>query len=152
MKNQKIVFIKASLAFMCCVTTCGILNIITLASLGEYAIHDTKHCVLHFFVYLIQGITSIVCVDYGYRLWCARKTNGKYIYWYHTREKTPDMVVNQKETKVIFITVDGCLFNGTYHADNKKFYGYDGLDFPVEEIYAWAVQGMSMTVNRSKDQ
>ena len=46
-----------------------------------------------------------------------------------------------------FITVDGCLFNGRYSSDDRIFYGYDGLDFPLEEVGMWTIQKVSLALD-----
>lgn len=48
----------------------------------------------------------------------------------------PAMVRTRRE--VVFVTVDGCLFNGLYLHEEQVFHGYDSLDFKPDEILAWS--------------
>ena len=137
-------FAFASLAFLCCIGLCGFFNYITLTFLDNTEVHDIKCSILTFLVYFFQVQTALVSIYYGFRLWTDRKSDDDNVPFFLTSDKTPDMVSCKDKTKVVFVTIDGCLFNGHYYADKKIFCGYDGLDFPLDEVYAWWIQTWSM--------
>ena len=140
-KNKNFAF--ASLAFLCCICLCGFFNYITLTFLDNVEIHDTKRSILLFLVYFFQVQMALVSIYYGFRLW-PPKDDDDDVQFFLTSDKTPDKVSSKDIPEVIFLTTDGCLFNGHYHADKKLFCGYDGLDFPLNEVFAWCIQTWSM--------
>ena len=142
-KNKNFAF--ASLAFLGCICLCGFFNYITLTFLDDMEIHDTKRSILLFLVYFFQVQMALVSIYYGFRLWPPKEDDEDDQVFY-TYERTPDMVSHKDETKVIFVTIDGCLFNGYYYADKKIFSGYDGLDFHLDEVYAWWIQTWSLVI------
>ena len=149
MKIQKKNFAKASFAFLLCICLCGFFNYITLTFLGNVESHDTKRSILLFLVYFFQVQSALVAVFYGARLMTHRDDEDDeddVCDFQFTSEMTPDEVSQQNDTKVVFFTIDGCLFNGIYHADKEKFCGYDGLDFPLKEVLVWCVQPESFAV------
>ena len=146
MKNQKKIFAKASFAFLLCICLCGFFNYITLTFLDNTEIHDTKRSILTFLVYFFQVGTALVAIFYGDRLITHRRSHEGGEKFHLTSELTPEKVSHQNETNVVFVTIDGCLFNGHYHADKKLFYGYDGLDFSLDEVLLWCIQSWPMMV------
>ena len=141
-KNRK--FTKASFAFLCFACLCGFFNYITLSFLHASGSSGASGGWWQFAVYFFQVAAALATIYYGERLLSARKDDKE---WFYTALKTPDELSRQKETKVIFITVDGCLFNGRYSSDDRIFYGYDGLDFPLEEVGMWTIQKVSLALD-----
>ena len=141
-KNRK--FTKASFAFLCFACLCGFFNYITLSFLHTSDSAGASGGWWQFAVYFFQVAAALATIYYGERLLSARKDDKE---WFYTALKTPDELSRQKETKVIFITVDGCLFNGHYSSDDRIFYGYDGLDFPLEEVGMWTIQKVSLALD-----
>ena len=141
-KNRK--FTKASFAFLCFACLCGYFNYITLSFLYANGSAGASGGWWQFAVYFFQVAAALATIYYGERLLSARKDDKE---WFYTALKTPDELSRQKETKVIFITVDGCLFNGHYSSDDRIFYGYDGLDFPLEEVGMWTIQKVSLALD-----
>jgi hypothetical protein len=88
---------------------------------------------------------ALVSIYYGFRLWPPKEDDDD-VQVFLTSDRTPDKVSHKDETKVIFLTIDGCLFNGHYYADKKLFSGYDGLDFHLDEVYAWWIQTWSLVI------
>ena len=150
MKIQKIIFAKASFAFLLCICLCGFFNYITLTFLDHTEIHDTKGSILTFLVYFFQVSAALVAIFYGDRLIAHRKDDADAVDFFLTADITPEKVSHQDRTKVVFVTTDGCLFNGFYYADKKMFCGYDGLDFPLDEVLTWCIQSWSMMVMKDK--
>ncbi len=147
MKIQKKIFAKASFAFLLCICLCGFFNYITLTFLDHTEIHDTKRSILIFLVYFFQVETALVAIFYGDRLIAHRKDYNEGPECYLTSNKLPDEVSHQDRTNVVFVTFDGCMFNGIYHADKKLFCGFDGLDFSLDEISMWYIQKRSFALN-----
>ena len=130
-KNKNLM--KAGFAFFCCTSLCAFFNFITLSFLKSDSHSNLLHCMWHFLVY-VQVSAAIATVYYGERLVSQRKmTCG----WY-PMDILPDMLTNKNISEVIFVTTDGCLFNGIYRRDDKKFHGFDGLDFPISQVAAWS--------------
>ena len=131
-KNKNLM--KAGFAFFCCTSLCAFFNFITLSFLKSDSHSNLLHCMWHFLVYVLQVSAAIATVYYGERLVSQRKmTCG----WY-PMDILPDMLTNKNISEVIFVTTDGCLFNGIYRRDDKKFHGFDGLDFPISQVAAWS--------------
>ena len=131
-KNKNLM--KAGFAFFCCTSLCAFFNFITLSFLKSDSHSNLLHCMWHFLVYVLQVSAAITTVYYGERLVSQRKmTCG----WY-PMDILPDMLTNKNISEVIFVTTDGCLFNGIYRRDDKKFHGFDGLDFPISQVAAWS--------------
>ena len=137
-KNKDL--LKAGFAFFCCTSLCAFFNFITLSFLKMDDHSDIQHCLWHFLVYALQVSAAIVTVFYGERLVRNRKTTWD---WY-PMDVMPDELTDKDLSEVIFVTTDGCLFNGFYRRDDKKFHGFDGLDFPVEQVAAWSDQKMTI--------
>ena len=142
MKIENKNFAKASLAFLCSICLCGFFNYITLTFLDNMEVHDTKRSILLFILYFLQVQVALISIYYGFRLWPPKEDDD----WYFTTDKRPDSMTNQEVSNVFFVTIDGCLFNGTYHADKQLFCGFDGLDFPLNEVSIWGVQRKSLAL------
>ena len=132
---------RASFAFLCCICFCGFLNYILLTFLDKRGIFNTRQTIGLFCIYFFQVQTALVSIYYGYQLLRTKKDSTD---WHYTDELTPDALTDDEKPMVIFFTIDGCLFNGIYNAVDKKFHGYDGLDFPLDEIFMWCFQNKTL--------
>ena len=134
MKIKKNLLAKAGLAFLCCISCCAFANYITFAAIKSQE-DNSALCNLWFFVvHVIQVASAVASVIYGEIL----LTRGRLLKEWYRASESPDIICGTDRPEVIFVTIDGCLFNGIYNAGDKKFHGYDGLDFPATEIMAWA--------------
>lgn len=137
-KNKNLM--KAGFAFFCCTSLCAFFNYITLSFLKSDSHSDLTHCMWHFLVYFLQVSAAIATVYYGERLINQRKMTWG---WY-PMDVLPDMLSNKDVSEVIFVTNDGCLFNGVYRKDDKKFHGFDGMAFLISEVAAWSDQKVTI--------
>lgn len=137
---------KAGFAFFCCTSLCAFFNFITLSFIRSCDHSDIGHFLWHFLIYALQVSAAIATVYYGERLVRHRKIDWK---WY-PMDVLPDMLTNENVTEVIFVTIDGCLFNGIYRREDRKFHGFDGLDFPVSEVAAWSGEKITVHLKNGK--
>lgn len=87
-----------------------------------------------FLLFLIQVSVAIITVIYGDSLIKRRR----FIWEWHGMDELPMPSNGKDKTEVVFVTVDGCLFNGLYLHEEQVFHGYDSLDFKPDEILAWS--------------
>lgn len=137
--NKK--FTKASFAFLCFTCLCGFFNYQTLTWVPASEPVGTIGALWHFSLYFFQVAAALVTIYYGERLMRVRENDKE---WHYAAVMTPEKETRLEESKVIFITVDGCLFNGIYNARDGMFYAYDGLDFPPCEVSVWTLQTVSL--------
>lgn len=83
-------------------------------------------------------------IYYGFLL--VRHRDQQKRYWHESLSETPNDVTGMEESKVIFLTIDGSLYSGTYHTGKRMFYAYDGMDYPLEEVYMWCIQTRSLAL------
>lgn len=139
---------KAAFAFFSCTSLCAFFNFITLSFIRSCDHSDIRHFLWHFLIYVLQVSAAIATVYYGERLVRQRKIDWK---WY-PMDVLPDMLTNENVTEVIFVTIDGCLFNGIYRREDRKFHGFDGLDFPVSEVAAWSGEKITVHLKKGKSE
>ena len=126
-------FAKAGFAFLCSTACCALFNYLSFVFLLPGDEHGEKMKAWLFILYTVQVATAVIAVVYGDILIRRRR----FIWKWHGMDELPD-VSNGKRKEVVFVTVDGCLFNGFYLPDENKFHGYDGLDFNLDEVLAWS--------------
>ena len=134
---------KAGFAFFCCTSLCAFFNYITLSFLKTCGHSNMQHCLWHFLIYALQVSAAIATIYYGEQLIREKKMTWG---WY-SMDVLPDMLTNEDLSEVIFVTIDGCLFNGYYRRYDKKFHGFDGMDFPVSQVAAWSDQKVTIHLN-----
>ena len=139
---------KAGFAFFCCTSLCAFFNFITLSFIRSCDHSDIGHFLWNFLIYVLQVSAAIATVYYGERLVKQRKIDWK---WY-PMDVLPDMLTNENVSEVIFVTIDGCLFNGIYRREDRKFHGFDGLDFPVSEVVAWSDGKITVHLKKGKSE
>ena len=140
MKTKNKDFTKAGLAFFCSTALCAFFNYLTLSFLKTNGATDVRQSLLHITVYVLQVAAVLTTINYGERLIRHRRMKWD---WY-PMDILPDELTHKDLSEIIFVTTDGCLFNGYYRRDDKKFHGFDGLDFPVSQIAAWSDQKMTI--------
>ena len=144
-KNKNLM--NAAFAFFCCTSLCAFFNFITLSFLKTCDHSNMWHCLWHFLVYALQVSAAIATVYYGELLVKQRRM----VWDWYPMDVLPDMLTNEDLYEVIFVTTDGCLFNGFYRKDDKKFHGFDGLDFPVSQVAAWSDQKLTINIKREEN-
>ena len=133
MNLKKHLFAKAGFALLCSTACCALFNYMTFVSFQSSVSGKESLKVWLFGLYIIQVFTAVISVFYGSILIQRRR----FIWKWHGMDELPN-VSNGKRKEVVFVTVDGCLFNGFYLPDENKFHGYDGLDFNPDDITAWS--------------
>ena len=136
MNKKKQLTAKAGLAFLCCVSCCAFTNYVTYLVIRSYSGSRWLADLWYFLVYVIQVASAVMAVFYGDVL----LKRGRLLRDWHSTKELPDVLCGTEKPEVIFMTIDGCLFNGFYDANDKKFHGWDSLDFPLDEVMAWTNQ------------
>ena len=140
MKTKNNEFSKAGLAFFCSTVLCAFFNYLTLSFMKTNSPINVRQSLLHITVYVLQVAAVLTTIYYGERLIRHRKKTWD---WY-PMDILPDELTHKDLSEVIFVTTDGCLFNGVFRKDDMKFHGFDGLDFPVSQVAAWSDQKMTI--------
>ena len=135
MLNKKKLNAKAGLAFLCCISCCAFANYITYVVIKSSPDDDMFPNWWFFAIYVIQITTALMAAIYGDIL----LKRGRLLKDWHSTKELPDKICGKKP-EVIFVTIDGCLFNGYYDADDNLFHGWDSLDFSADEVMAWTNQ------------
>ncbi len=130
MKKKNYLFAKAGFAFLCCTACCAFFNYLTFVFLSD--MESMKYWL--FLLYTIQVAAAVMTVIYGDSLIKRRR----FIWEWHGMDELPMPSNGKDKTEVVFVTVDGCLFNGLYLHEEQVFHGYDSLDFKPDEILAWS--------------
>ena len=134
MKIKNSTLAKAGLAFLCCISCSAFANYVTYLVISSHEENGLFGDLWFFVLFVIQVAAAVAAVVYGDIL----LTRGRLVdVWYSTSDR-PDAICGTDRPEVVFITVDGCLFNGVYDAEDERYHGYDGLIFPVAEVKAWA--------------
>lgn len=136
MNKKKHLLAKAGLAFLCCISCCAFANYVTYIVIKSYTDGSTFADMWFFIVFAIQVTTAVIAVIYGDML----LKRGRLLKDWHNTKELPDVICGMEKPEVIFITIDGCLFNGFFDAKEQKFHGWDSLDFPLDEVMAWTEQ------------
>lgn len=134
MKFKNYPFAKAGFAFLCSTACCAFFNYMTFVTFQPVSYGKESLKVWMFLLFLIQIGTAIMTVAYGDILFKSRK----FVWEWHGMDELPKPINDEKKTKVVFVTVDGCLFNGLFFHETNVFHGYDSLDFKPDEILAWS--------------
>ena len=130
MKIKNYLFAKAGFAFLCCTACCAFFNYLTFVFFSD--MESMKNWL--FLLYTIQVAAAVMTVIYGDSLIKRRR----FIWEWHGMDELPMPCNGKDKTEVVFVTVDGCLFNGLYLHEEQVFHGYDSLDFKPDEIQAWS--------------
>ena len=130
MKIKNYLFAKAGFAFLCCTACCAFFNYLTFVFFSD--MESMKNWL--FLLYIIQVAAAVMTVIYGDSLIKRRR----FIWEWHGMDELPMPSNGKDKTEVVFVTVDGCLFNGLYLHEEQVFHGYDRLDFKPDEILAWS--------------
>lgn len=130
MKIKNYLFAKAGFAFLCCTACCAFFNYLTFVFFSD--MESMKNWL--FLLYTIQVAAAVMTVIYGDSLIKRRR----FIWEWHGMDELPMPSNGKDKTEVVFVTVDGCLFNGLYLHEEQVFHGYDSLDFKPDEILAWS--------------
>ena len=133
MKIKNYLFAKAGIAFLCCTACCAFLNYMTFVTFPMTSGKESLK-VWMFILYVLQATTAVMTIVYGDNL-VRHRTGG---WQWHGMDTLPVPEDGHEKVEVVFVTIDGCLFNGFYFQMNKVFRGYDGLDFKQNEILAWS--------------
>ena len=134
MKIKNYLFAKAGIAFLCCTACCAFLNYMTFVTFQPMVSGKESLKVWMFILYVIQAATAVMTIVYGDYLVKHRRLGWKW----HGMDELPVPEDGHEKVEVVFVTIDGCLFNGNYYQKEKVFRGYDGLDFKQDEILAWS--------------
>lgn len=143
MKIKNYLFAKAGLAFLCCTACCAFFNYMTYVTFQPVSYGKESLKVWMFLLYLIQVATAIMTVIYGNSLFKCQR----FVWKWHGIDELPLPHKGKDKTEVVFVTVDGCLFNGFYLPKEKKFHGYDSLDFNTDEVLAWSSSQFYIQIN-----
>lgn len=135
---------KAGLAFFCSTSLCTFINLISLTSIKARNSPAKRHVLWNFLICGMQVVTSLAAVNYGKRL----AKQGKMIDKWYSMDVLPDDITGEDLSDVVFVTYDGCLYNGHYNRDNQIFHSYVGLDFNLNEIAAWTDQDITSQFKR----
>ena len=130
MKIKNYLFAKAGFAFLCCTACCAFFNYLTFVFFSD--MESMKNWL--FLLYTIQVAAAVMAVIYGDSLIKRRR----FIWEWHGMDELPMPSNGKDKTEVVFVTVDGSLFNGLYLHEEQVFHGYDSLDFKPDEILAWS--------------
>ncbi len=136
-KNQ--ILAKAGLAFLSCISCCAFANYVTYEVIVSFTDGGMFADLWFFLVYVIQVVTALMSAIYG----DALLKRGRLLKDWHSTKDLPDKVCGEPCPDVIFMTIDGCLFNGIYDSEDQQFHGWDSLDFPLDEVMAWTNQKIS---------
>ena len=136
MNKRKQLIAKAGLAFLCCISCCAFANYVTYMVIKSYTDGGMFADLWFFLVYVIQVAAAVMAAVYGDIL----LKRGKLLKDWHSTKVLPDEFCGTEKPEVIFMTIDGCLFNGIYDAKDQQFHGWDSLDFPLDEVMAWTDQ------------
>lgn len=134
MKTKNYLFARAGFAFLCCTACCAFFNYMTFVTFLPLSYGKESLKVWMFLLYLIQLAAAVMTVLYGDSLIKRRR----FIWEWHGKDELPVPDKGKKKTEVVFVTIDGCLFNGLYLHEENVFHGYDSLDFKPDEIVAWS--------------
>lgn len=134
MKTKNYLFARAGFAFLCCTACCAFFNYMTFVTFLPLSYGKESLKVWMFLLYLIQVAAAFMTVLYGESLIKRRR----FIWEWHGKDELPVPDKGKKKTEVVFVTIDGCLFNGLYLHEENVFHGYDSLDFKPDEIVAWS--------------
>lgn len=134
MKIKNYLFAKAGFAFLCSTACCAFFNYMTYVTFQPVSYGKESLKVWMFLLFLIQVSVAIITVIYGDSLIKRRR----FIWEWHGMDELPMPCKGKDKTEVVFVTVDGCLFNGLYLHEEQVFHGYDSLDFKPDEILAWS--------------
>lgn len=134
MKTKNYLFARAGFAFLCCTACCAFFNYMTFVTFLPLSYGKESLKVWMFLLYLIQIAAAVMTVLYGDSLIKRRR----FIWEWHGKDELPVPDKGKKKTEVVFVTIDGCLFNGLYLHEENVFHGYDSLDFKPDEIVAWS--------------
>lgn len=134
MKTKNYLFARAGFAFLCCTACCAFFNYMTFVTFLPLSYGKESLKVWMFLLYLIQVAAAVMTVLYGDSLIKRRR----FIWEWHGKDELPVPDKGKKKTEVVFVTIDGCLFNGLYLHEENVFHGYDSLDFKPDEIVAWS--------------
>ena len=119
MKIKNYLFAKAGFAFLCCTACCAFFNYLTFVFFSD--MESMKNWL--FLLYIIQVAAAVMTVIYGDSLIKRRR----FIWEWHGMDELPMPSNGKDKTEVVFVTVDGCLFNGLYLHEEQVFHGYDSL-------------------------
>jgi len=133
MKIKQKLLAKAGFTFLCCISSCAFANYITHVIINSQEQGGALSDLWFFVLYVLQIASAVAAVFYGDIL----LERGRLFKEWHSTSEPPDVICAVDRPEVIFVTIDGCLFNGIYNAEDEKYHGYDGLDFPASEIMAW---------------
>ena len=136
MNKKKQLNAKAGLAFLCCISCCAIANYVTYMVILSYNDGGAFADLWFFLVYVIQVVAAMMAAIYGDIL----LKRGRLLKDWHSTKELPNTLCGMERPEVIFMTIDGCLFNGIYDASDQRFHGWDSLDFPLDEVMAWTDQ------------
>lgn len=134
MKTKNYLFARAGFAFLCCTACCAFFNYMTFVTFLPLSYGKESLKVWMFLLYIIQVAAAVMTVLYGDSLIKRRR----FIWEWHGKDELPVPDKGKKKTEVVFVTIDGCLFNGLYLHEENVFHGYDSLDFKPNEIVAWS--------------
>ena len=134
MKTKNYLFARAGFAFLCCTACCAFFNYMTFVTFLPLSYGKESLKVWMFLLYIIQVAAAVMTVLYGDSLIKRRR----FIWEWHGKDELPGPDKGKKKTEVVFVTIDGCLFNGLYLHEENVFHGYDSLDFKPNEIVAWS--------------
>lgn len=134
MKTKNYLFARAGFAFLCCTACCAFFNYMTFVTFLPLSYGKESLKVWMFLLYIIQVAAAVMTVLYGDSLIKRRR----FIWEWHGKDELPVPDKGKKKTEVVFVTIDGCLFNGLYLHEENVFHGYDSLDFKPDEIVAWS--------------
>lgn len=134
MKIKNYHFAKAGFAFLCSTACCAFFNYMTYVTFQPVSYGKESLKVWMFLLFLIQVSVAIITVIYGDSLIKRRR----FIWEWHGMDELPMPSNGKDKTELVFVTVDGCLFNGLYLHEEQVFHGYDSLDFKPDEILAWS--------------
>ena len=137
---------KAGLAFLWSTSLCTFINLITLSSIMARNYPPKRRILWHFLIGGMQVAASLATVSYGKKL--ARQ--GKMIDKWYPMDILPDDITDKDLSDVVFVTHDGCLYNGYYNRNNQMFHSYVGLDFNLNEIAAWSDQDITSQFKRQQ--
>ena len=134
MKTKNYLFARAGFAFLCCTACCAFFNYMTFVTFLPLSYGKESLKVWMSLLYIIQVAAAVMTVLYGDSLIKRRR----FIWEWHGKDELPVPDKGKKKTEVVFVTIDGCLFNGLYLHEENVFHGYDSLDFKPDEIVAWS--------------
>ena len=108
MNKRKQLIAKAGLAFLYCISCCAFANYVTYMVIKSYTDGGMFADLWFFLVYVIQVAAAVMAAVYGDIL----LKRGKLLKDWHSTKVLPDEFCGTEKPEVIFMTIDGCLFNG----------------------------------------